>query len=426
MIKVQLKKKISLFYVLAILSVFLLPLLIIVSQEHQTAYANTSPSSENTSSLQVTVTASDLNVRESGDVSSQIIGLVHQGETFKIIQSKNSWDQIKLSSNQTGWVNNAYVTMANEKTKENIAATVEAIVLNVRENPSLSSQVVGQLKFGTQITLHEEKAGWSKIVSSSGVQGWVYEYYITKNAPSDHQTPPVTLSTTTHTKIFDPSQLAKKRSLFQSSAKLSRSLGGHTTAQSIKTGLTQNSYDPLKGRTIVLDPGHGGIDDGTSSQITGTNEKALTLATAKVVEQKLENAGAHVIMTRTTDSFISLQQRADLSNQNHADAFISFHYNWSNDLSINGVTDFYYQQSKDNPLASDILNEVIKTTGLQNDGTRFDNLYVLRNNSQPCTLIELGFLSNQHDDSVVESSDYNDKIAQGVYQGLVNYFSLKK
>ena len=90
----------------------------------------------------------------------------------------------------------------------------------------------------------------------------------------------------------------------------------------------------------------------------------MTLATAKVVEQKLENAGANVIMTRTNDTYISLQHRAELSNHNHADAFISFHYNWINDPLVNGLTDFYYQTSKDNPLASAILNEVSKTTGL--------------------------------------------------------------
>jgi N-acetylmuramoyl-L-alanine amidase len=59
------------------------------------------------SSSQVTVTASDLNVREAADISSKIINLVHQGDTFEVIQTMNNWDQIKLLSNQTGWVNNA-------------------------------------------------------------------------------------------------------------------------------------------------------------------------------------------------------------------------------------------------------------------------------------------------------------------------------
>ena len=305
--------------------------------------------------------------------------------------------QIKLSSNQTGWVYNAYIKKAKLKTEtskrvtstDNKEATVGVNVLNIREKPSLSSQVVGKLKLGTKITVHEEQTEWAKVVSSTGDQGWVYTNYISKDASSNNQKQqPITTPTTS-------------------------------------TELIQNSQESLKGKTIVLDPGHGGSDDGTTS-IVGTHEKTLTLATAKVVEQKLENAGAIVIMTRTNDTYIPLQQRADLSNQNHADAFISFHYNWLNDPLVNGLTDFYYQKSKDSPLASYILKEVVKSTGLSNDGTRFDDLDVLRNNSQPSTLIELGFLSNKQDDSVVESSAYRDNVAQGVFQGLLDYFSTKK
>ncbi|MED1203679.1 N-acetylmuramoyl-L-alanine amidase family protein [Heyndrickxia acidicola] len=117
----------------------------------------------------------------------------------------------------------------------------------------------------------------------------------------------------------------------------------------------------------------------------GTHEKSLTLPTVQAVEQKLEKAGATVIMTRTDNSYIPLQQREDISNQNHADAFISFHYNWSDESSVNGLTDFYYQKSN-NPLASDILNEVTKTTGLNNIGK----------NSMTCMFYETMLNQLQH------------------------------
>ena len=100
------------------------------------------------------VIPSDLNVRESPDISSKIIGLVHQGDTFKVIQTKDSWDQIKLSSSQTGWVYNAYIQRMlknNSQTSvDKVEATVEAIDLNVREAPSLSSPIVGNLKLGNK------------------------------------------------------------------------------------------------------------------------------------------------------------------------------------------------------------------------------------------------------------------------------------
>ncbi len=173
----------------------------------------------------------------------------------------------------------------------------------------------------------------------------------------------------------------------------------------------------------MLDPGHGGKDAGTTSRFTGTHEKTLNLATAAKVEQRLERAGALVIMTRTTDIFIPLEDRAAVSNENHADAFISFHYNWSDDPEAKGISDFYYQAARDHLLAANILNEVAKSTGLEDNGSGWNNLSVLRNNTQPSILLELGFLSNQTDDATVENSGFPDQVAQGVYRGLFNYFS---
>jgi N-acetylmuramoyl-L-alanine amidase len=305
-----------------------------------------------------------------------------------------------VSSNQTGWVLNVNLNQAkmNTQTKtptrvatiQKIKATVGVNELNVREQPSIYSSVVGKLNSGAKIIVNDEQSGWAKIESTSGIQGWVYTNYISKD---------------TETADNNKTQYAS----------------GPTAS----TKPIQNSQELLKGKTIVLDPGHGGNDDGTTS-IIGTYEKVLTLATAKAVEQKLQNAGANVIMTRTNDTYIALNKRAEISNQNHADAFISLHYNCYNDPSINGLTDFYFQKSKDNSLATDILTEVVKTTGLNSDGTKFDDLEVLRNNSQPSTLIELGYLSNKQDDSVVESSTYRDNVAQGVYLGLLEFFSMKE
>ncbi|WP_342042932.1 N-acetylmuramoyl-L-alanine amidase [Bacillus sp. OTU2372] len=354
-------------------------------------------------SSQVTVTVPTLNVRESSDISSKIISRVHQGDTFEIIQKRNDWDQIKLVNNKTGWVNDSYIAPA-DKT----VGTINTFSLNVRERPSVSSSVVGYLKSGTKITIHLEQDGWAKIVSPSGLSGWVNERYIAKDTPSSPDTQPV-------------AQTAKKNT--GNTTKIAKASDGPPTTSSNQTDLMSNNQRSLKGKTIVLDPGHGGKDNGTKS-IAGTPEKSLNLPTVEVVKQKLEAAGAQVILTRTNDTYIPLEQRADVANQNHADAFISFHYNWSNDPLVNGITDFYYQKSS-NSLAAAILNQVANETKLTNLGTRFNNLGVLRNNKQPATLIELGFLSNQQDNSIVESTHFRNNVAQGIYLGLLDYFQSK-
>ncbi|MEH7094858.1 N-acetylmuramoyl-L-alanine amidase [Neobacillus vireti] len=353
-------------------------------------------------SPQVTVTVPTLNVRESADISSKVIGRVHQGETFEIIQKRDDWDQIKLVNNQTGWVYDAYLNPT-----EKIGGTINTYSLNVRERPSTSSNVVGYLKSGTKITIHKNQAGWAKIVSSSGVSGWVNETYIDKDSPSSQ-----------HTQTAAPTP--KKKANDTTELKVAKAADALMTTPPEKSVVMSISQTPLKGKTIVLDPGHGGKDRGTTS-IARTPEKSLNLPTAEAVKQKLENAGAQVILTRTDDTYIPLEQRAQISNLNQADAFISFHYNWSNNPSVNGITDFYYQKSS-NPLATAILNQVAKETNLTNLGTRFNNLDVLRNNKQPATLIELGFLSNQQDDTIVESPQFRNNVAQGIYLGLLDYF----
>ena len=382
----------SLIKFLTILSAITVPLL----NNQQTAIADNATS-------RVTVTVPTLNVRESADISSKIISRVHQGDSFEIIQKRNDWDQIKLVNNQTGWVYHAYITST-----EKIVGTINTYSLNVRERPSVSSSVVGYLKSGTKITIHSEQAGWVKIVSPSGLSGWVNERYIAKDTPGSPDTQPV-------------AQTEEKNK--GNTTKIAKASDGPPTTSSNQTDLMPNSQRSLKGKIIVLDPGHGGKDNGTKS-IDGTPEKSLNLPTVEVVKQKLEAAGAEVILTRTNDTFIPLEQRANVSNQNHADAFISFHYNWSNNPSVNGITDFYYQKSS-NLLATAILNQVAKETKLTNLGTRFNNLGVLRNNKQPATLIELGFLSNQQDDSIVESPHFRNNVAQGIYLGLLDYFESK-
>lgn len=184
-----------------------------------------------------------------------------------------------------------------------------------------------------------------------------------------------------------------------------------------------NKKLPLEGKTIVIDPGHGGKDEGTTG-IHGVDEKVLTLKTALVVAKKLKAAGANVVLTRQTDTFLTLSKRVTIAEQNHADAFISMHYNFSIDSSaIHGMSGFFYHRAKDYPLAKSILDAVTKETGFKNRGVRYNDLHVLRENSRPATLIELGFLSNKIDDRVVKQSSYRDQVAQGVYKGLLTYFN---
>lgn len=183
------------------------------------------------------------------------------------------------------------------------------------------------------------------------------------------------------------------------------------------------STDPNKGlkdKVIVLDPGHGGIDPGAHGE--RNNEKDLTLATAKKVKEKLETAGAKVVMTRTGDTYPTLSERVKISQNNNADVFISIHYN-AGSSSASGIETYFWKTNTDeSKLASLVQNGIIKSTGMKNRGTAEGNFQVIRDNTDSAILVELGFISNPDEENIVETSDFQNKVATGIVNGLEAYF----
>lgn len=457
------RKKGLLLKVLTLFGIVLMPLFLLVSHYQDQAKAD--------SQSKVIITVNTLNVRSLPGLDGNIVSEVHKGEIYEVMATDHNWDQIKLTDNQMGWVYADYVHSTTDSVLMGVASTVNG--LNVHESASLNAQIISHLSTGTLYPLLDQKGSFVEVQSSDG-PGWVSTQFVTeKQIGHTIQTETATVTAhalTIHQMSSVSSQitgyLAHNDVVFikaeQSGWAWIRTESGQTgwvsehylniEPQSTAAGSVQHTTAPvsnsssvtsppsqsktirvasesvnsannvLMGKTIVLDPGHGGIDNGTTG-VDGTPEKVLTLQTAEEVKSKLEAAGAHVIMTRETDTYVTLQDRADLSNQSSADAFISFHYNASPLTFIKGLTDFYYNKSRDGRLASDVLNGVVQSTGLTTRGTRFENLYVLRNNTQPSTLIELGFISNKSEDTAVHNAAYQAEVADGVYQGLINYFS---
>ncbi|MFE5317921.1 N-acetylmuramoyl-L-alanine amidase [Paenibacillus sp. NPDC056579] len=258
-------------------------------------------------------------------------------------------------------------------------AKVLASSLSVRSKPDAKSPVIGSLSRNTMVTVSQESYGWMK-VQSGRTTGWVAGYYL---------------------------QLLK---------------GAPASQGSAKSAVTIASSKGLKGKLIVIDPGHGGGDHGTTGTKYRSSEKTLNLSTANYLADKLKQAGAQTIMTRTRDGDNpELSERAGLSQSKRADAFISIHYN-SSPKPTSGTLTFFYSQSKDMPLARKIEEQLNKQLNLKSNGISFGNYHVLRNNSRPSALVELGFLSNAKDEAVVRTADYQRKAADAIVDGLHEYF----
>jgi len=176
----------------------------------------------------------------------------------------------------------------------------------------------------------------------------------------------------------------------------------------------------LKNKTIVLDPGHGGGDNGTTGA-NGTLEKELTLRTAKLLYDKLLSAGAHVYLTRNSDTFISLPSRVRAAQVYNADAFISLHYDSNEDRSVQGMTGYYYH-SFQKPLATTVYSATVGQTKMKSRGVRFGDYHVLRENNKNAVLIELGYLSNPEEEMTLKSSGFQENAATGLFEGLARYF----
>lgn len=183
----------------------------------------------------------------------------------------------------------------------------------------------------------------------------------------------------------------------------------------------------LKGKVIVVDPGHG--DDRPGAIANGIIEKNETLDVAKRVKEKLESQGATVYLTRNGDTDCApgasietdLECRPALATSKHANIFVSIHVN-SADASAKGAETYYYKNS-DKALANAIQQHYISKTGLKDRHVRQDSFSVIRHAVVPGTLIELGFLTNSSDAVALKSDSMKDKMAQGITDGIIDYFN---
>lgn len=181
----------------------------------------------------------------------------------------------------------------------------------------------------------------------------------------------------------------------------------------------------LSEATVVIDAGHGGSDSGAEykdSKNSRYMEKTYTLQLAKKVAAALRLRGCHVIMTRDNDRYVALKPRPQLAESAHADAFISFHYDSSPQRNEGtGITTYYYHRGTSKQLAES-LSAQFDNLPLTNKGTDFGNFLVIRDNTRPAILCEMGYINSRKDFHHIKSFSYQVKVANDVVKGLNQFF----
>ena len=172
---------------------------------------------------------------------------------------------------------------------------------------------------------------------------------------------------------------------------------------------------------IVVDPGHGGSDPGAIGP-TGLKEKDVVLKVGLKVRDLLKNYGYTVVMTKTTDKYVSLQERCDIANNSDADFFISIHNNSFSDSSANGTETYsFFPNDLGGQLAKSIQTKLVSTLGRYNRGHKTADFYVLRNTKMPAALAELAFISNPKEESLLRTDEFQTKAAKAIVDGILGF-----
>src|SRR5690625_3023382 len=181
-------------------------------------------------------------------------------------------------------------------------------------------------------------------------------------------------------------------------------------------------------KTVVIDAGHGGSDPGASGN--GLYEKELTLEIAQKVKKLLQSAGFKVIMTRSNDTYVSLEERSSIANNSNADIFVSIHINAGGGTGIETYWYGKHEPEKSKALATALQEEVIKGTNSVDRGVKGSidgkkgNFHVIRETEVPSALIELGFIDNKNDAEKLKQTSFKEKIVKGIVDGIKKFFRL--
>ncbi len=226
-------------------------------------------------------------------------------------------------------------------------------------------------------------------------------------------------------------------SLFAFSIQMSQTQN-NTQHTNSSNNLVETTSTPVSGKTIVIDAGHGVPDEGAQSS-TGTTEAETNLKISLKVQNLLEQSGCTVILTRSDENAIydvdsntlkqkkisDIRNRVKIGNESSADIFVSIHLNKIPQQQYYGWQCFYKEgNEQSNKLAKSIQENLNKSMQKENNrvAMKIDNIYIIKHVEIPTSIVECGFLSNPEEEKQLLDDNYQNRLAWGIYSGIINYF----
>jgi N-acetylmuramoyl-L-alanine amidase len=398
----------------------------------------------------VKVTTEGLNIRKSKDSSSStnIVGKVNTGGKLSVYAVEGNWLKVTYKG-AFAYVFKQYTEFLDADGNELGAVEKEVTTngaVNLYVKPTSSAKVISSVKANEKLPVYKTIGGYY-LTQVNGLPGYIVANSTTDAAgevkPNPDPTPPPA-SGDVLGKVTVANLNVRSQGNSTSPVLFKLNKGEYVQVNSIngywaeityngQTGYVHKSYlkllnqtaKPLQNRIIILDPGHGGKDPGT---VKGSvSEKSITLKVSTQVKQLLENAGAKVYMTRTGDTYPSLQDRVDFTQANYGEIFVSVHVNSAANASAQGTETYYaistgdmYQEDID--LATFVNNQIVNNLNMKNRGVKQEQYYVIRNMVIPSILVELGFLTNTEDHNKMTNDQYVKLFAESIYNGILQYY----
>ena len=198
---------------------------------------------------------------------------------------------------------------------------------------------------------------------------------------------------------------------------------------------------PVTNKIIIVDAGHGTPDEGAESS-NGITEAQINLKIALKLQKLLEQNGCTVILTRHDENSIydegsdtirekkvsDLKNRVKIGNESGADIFVSIHLNKIEQTQYSGWQTFYKKGCEDSKnLATIIQKNLNASIETKNERTpaMLNSVYIMKNIQIPITIVECGFLSNPEEEKLLQTDEHQEKLAWGIYNGIIEYFNEK-
>ena len=351
--------------------------------------------------------------------------------------------ELKLSlGTENGWKPNdsitreqaAQLTAQTDKFSKNSDRPVETKKMYIDRKfityhaPSLSSGISANQHNPQTVEIKEERDGWIKIATSNG----------DKWTPLVEKTEVINEGFTTYAEASSSSKVmgthnAQQVTVIEENGnwiRIRMGAGFQWVNKNQLNPVKQGNF--LEGKAIIIDPGHGGVDPGHSG--VKMDESAIVLDTSLRVQKLFEQKTPFtVLLTRNDDTRPgntpgeSLKKRVEFAQENKGDIFVSIHANGFNE-QVEGTETFYYR-SATNPnseesrvLAEKVQKRLVQALQSNDRGVKTENFYVVKYNTMPAILAELGFIDAKGEGEKLATEEWRQRAAEAIYQGILDYY----